>query len=143
MCVDTHHFKCCCSCLSMTSATLILGALYLIGCIMNAVGGWWINFAITLIISLLFVMVLVKPHDIYIRKILYYSVTGMTVINFLGVIIVFIYLLATDDWIDTACNEGTDNYSDYSQCLDYAKTYMIIGMVFVVVVTALLGFCTM
>ena len=114
MCVDKHHYKCCCCC-SLTCATLILGLLYLIGCIADAVAGLWLTFAIQLVMSLLFIMVLVKPHDVTIRKILYYVVMIMTVINFVALIIVFIYFLATDDWIYDACKSSIESYweSDY------------------------------
>ena len=141
MCVDTNQYKCC-NCCSLTTATLVLGALYLLSCIGNAVSSMWLGFAISLIISLLFVMVLVKPNAVYIRKLLFYLVSVMSAIQFLGVIIVFIYLLATDDWIEDACLDGTSNLSDYNDCLDYAKTYMVITFIFLLIIYALLVFCT-
>ena len=112
MYIGRNHYKCC-GCCSMTTATLILGALYLIGCIFDAIAGMWLGFAIQLIMSLLFIMVLVKPHDVTIRKILYYLVMAMIAINFVGLIIVFIFFLVTDDWILNACHDFYEQSSSY------------------------------
>ena len=100
-------------------------------------------FAINLIITLLFIMVLVKPHDVYIRKLIFYLVTALQMIGAVFLVAVFIYLCATDQWVEDACRNGTDDYETYSQCLDYAKTYMIAAMVIVFVVGGLLAFCTL
>ena len=142
MCVNTEHYKCC-SCFSMTTATLILGALYLIGCVCDAVIENWFGFAVSLIISLLMMMVLVKPHDVYIRKILYRLVASLTLISFAVLIAVFIYLCASDSWIDDACRNGTETYEDYTECQDYAKSYMVIGMLFFIAMYTLISFCTL
>jgi len=142
MCVDKHHYKCCGSC-SMTAATLVLGALCLIGCIFDAIGGMWVGFVTQLIMALLFVMVIVKPHDVSIRKSLYYIMFVMTVINYVGLIAVFIYLLATDDWIVTTCYEQTSNRYDFANCLDYARTAMVIVFCVLFVIYGLCGCCTL
>ena len=141
MCVDKHHYKCC-SCFSMTTGTLILGALYLLSSIGDAISGYWFAFALSVVITLLFVMVLVKPHDINIRKLLYYIVSILTTIQLVGLVVVFIFLLVTDDWIAEACSNYSSDYTDQLNCLDYARTGMIIAMCCLMVIYSLLAFCT-
>ena len=60
MCVDTRRQKWC-HCFSLTTATLILGAMALVECIFDAVAGLWVCFGSSLVISVLFFMVLVNP----------------------------------------------------------------------------------
>ena len=140
MCVDKHHYKCC-GCLSLTTATLILGALYLCGTIYYAVINEWASFAISLVISLLYVMVLVKPGDANIRKLLFYMVSFLSVVGLLTLIIVFIVYLANDNWYDACRNEYY--WSDYQDCLDNAKTWMIISFIVAICLDLALVFCTL
>ena len=97
MCVNKETYKCC-ACLTLTQATLILGAIYIIGAIFYGVSGSWINFIIWLITSLLFIMVLVKPHDANIRKMLFYIAAIMSLIGLACLVIFFLVYLIDGDW---------------------------------------------
>ena len=140
MCVDKHHYKCC-GCLSLTTATLILGALYLCGTIYYIVVGEWASFAVSLVISLLFILVLVKPHDANIRKILFYLISFLSIIGLLVLIIVFIVYLANDRWIDYCYDEYIGH--DRADCLDNARTWMIISFIIAICLDLALVFCTL
>ena len=135
MCVDKHHYKCCGSC-SLTTATLILGALYLLGTIAYAVTQQWVSFSISLILTLLFVMVLVKPGDIGVRKLIFYLVTIGQIIGTVALILVFIILMATDDWVKDACDKW-----DVDNCYDDAKKWIIISFIIALILDLLLCFC--
>ena len=102
MCVDKHHYKCC-GCLSLTHATLILGLFYILGAIYYATMGTWWNFAIWIVTSVLFIMVLIKPHDAMVRKMLFYIVSALAIIGLVATIIVFLIYLVNGDWYN-ACD---------------------------------------
>ena len=93
MCVDKDNFKCC-SCIDLTTATGILGALYIIGCIYYGCVGEWAEFAFALVISALFVMVCVKPHDTNVRKLLFYIISTLSCLGLFVFIIVVIVVAA-------------------------------------------------
>ena len=76
MCVDTHHFRCCCGCLSLTQATIVLGVFQLFATIFYAIVWEWVNFTFSAIVSLAYILVIIKPYDACNRKILYYCVLG-------------------------------------------------------------------
>eukprot|EP00354_Favella_ehrenbergii_P008280 CAMPEP_0170467360 /NCGR_PEP_ID=MMETSP0123-20130129/10969_1 /TAXON_ID=182087 /ORGANISM="Favella ehrenbergii, Strain Fehren 1" /LENGTH=126 /DNA_ID=CAMNT_0010733709 /DNA_START=135 /DNA_END=515 /DNA_ORIENTATION=- len=79
-----------------------------------------------LIISMLFIMVFVNPYDARTRKMLFYSVSIGQLISIVTYIAIFLYLLFTDDWIKDACH-STSSYVQQQNCLDFAKTGLIIS----------------
>ena len=102
MCVDTENYTCCCC--SLTTATYVLGLLQLFGTISFASQDYWSSFACQLIITLLFIMVFINPHDPRTRKILFYGVSIGQAVSICVTIAIFLFLLFTDDWIDDACS---------------------------------------
>ena len=145
MCVDKHHYKCCGSC-SLTTATLVLGVFYLLYTIGCAVSQQWVSFSIGLVMSLLFVMVLVKPNDIGVRKLLFYLIMIGQVLATVACILVFIILMATDGWYDDAidnCNDASDEHGWSVNCddIDWIRKVVIITFVCFLAIDLVLCFC--
>lgn len=114
MCVTSHNFKCCCGCMSMTTATMILGACYLFGTICNAIIGNWFGFGGDLLLTGIFGMVLFKPHSVGLRKCIFWMMTvlqSLGVLGFTALVIIGIVV----DWEESVC---TDYWSDLSQYYD-------------------------
>ena len=128
MCVNIHTLKCCCGSCSLTTATIVLGILNLLGTVAYGVAMNWTSFAISLIITLLYLMVVVKPYDVYTRKILYYTVMITGAIGVIVLAIVGIVLWVTfDDWVFDACKDASHSYNELENCLDYAKAWFVTG----------------
>ena len=139
MCVDKHHYKCC-RCLTLTQATLILGLIYIIGAIYYVTIGSWINFAIWIVASVLFIMVLFKPHDAMIRKLLFYIGSILSIIGLVAIIIAFLIFLVNGDWYN-ACAEYS--WGDHENCVENAKLYMIISFTITLLLDLALVYCTL
>ena len=125
MCVDTHNFRCCCGLFSLTTATLIIGALNLIGMIASAIESQWITFAFYGVFVVLFSFVIIKPHNAGTRKIIYYLYAIFAALFVLAVIVGVIYIFASD-YKKTICANLTSSYSSYQNCLDGINLYLII-----------------
>ena len=74
----------------------MIGVLYVIGVIAEAIVGSWAAFVFYLIMALLFVMVIVKPYDASIRKLLYYISLIMNILGAIGLVIAIIVMFAGD-----------------------------------------------
>ena len=74
----------------------MIGVLYVIGVIAEAIAGSWAAFVFYLIMALLFVMVIVKPYDASIRKLLYYISLIMNILGAIGLVIAIIVMFAGD-----------------------------------------------
>ena len=149
MCVDKHHYKCCGSC-SLTTATLVLGCFYLLYTIGCAVSQQWVSFAIGLVMTLLFVMVLVKPNDIGVRKLIFYLISIGQVIATIALILVFIILMATDGWYDEArdnCYEQSTkhdyDWQDNCDDIDWIKKIIIWTFVCFLIIDLVLCYCVL
>ena len=64
---DTENWKCC-GCLSLTVATLLIGALELIGCISALSVGLWAEGAIYGLFTIPYVFVIIDSKSTCIRK---------------------------------------------------------------------------
>ena len=82
--------------MTLTQATILIGVLYVIGVIAEAIVGSWAAFVFYLIMALLFVMVIVKPYDASIRKLLYYISLIMNILGAIGLVIAIIVMFAGD-----------------------------------------------
>ena len=111
MCVDTQHYKCCCGCMTLTQATILIGIIYILSAILDAIVGQWINFVFCLVVGLLFGMVIFKPYNEGVRKLLYYLYLILQIIGAVGFIIAVIVIFASD-WEQDWC---TAYYYDYNQ----------------------------
>ena len=130
MCVDTQKFRCCCGCLSLTQATIAIGLLYVLGVIANAINHFWIGMALDICFVLLFVMVIVKPYDISIRKTLYYIYAILSAIGLVGLVIFTIVIFASDwevDWCTTPANyaDYNDWFDNVGECVSFINNVMI------------------
>ena len=144
MCVDKHHFKCC-GCLSLTTATLLLGAINLAAVIYYGIMEEWASLAVGCISVVLMAGVLVKPHDANIRKLLFYIATTLAVIGFIALVIVFFVWLANDtyyEWCTLDSMPSRSDLNDWYNCIDNIKTWFIITFCIAIVLDALLVFCT-
>ena len=137
MCVDKHHYKCC-GCISLTAATAILGCLYLLATIYYAIISEWGAFAIYLITTLVFIMVIARPNDANIRKLLFYIVTVLSVIGLVAACIFFFVILANGDFSEYVCSYSSSGY----HCEDINNTWVIIWFVLALCLDLLLVFCT-
>ena len=141
MCVNIHTLKCCCGSCSLTTATIVLGILNLLGTVAYGVAMNWTSFAISLIITLLYLMVVVKPYDVYTRKILYYTVMITGAIGVIVLAIVGIILWVTfDDWVLDACRDNTHSHNEFINCMDYAKAWFITGFMFALIFSIFMFF---
>ena len=61
--------------INLTIATLIVGFVNVILCILDAIFENWWSFGFHMVISLLFGMVLFQPYNENVRKVLYYIYT--------------------------------------------------------------------
>ena len=118
MCVDTSKepWRCCCGCMSLTQATILIGILYLLETISNAISGMWLGFAFALCMTLLFVLVIVKPYNADVRKLLYYIYLCLLIAQGVAFTIFIIYAFASD-WEETTCRtifEDGDAHSDWN-----------------------------
>ena len=104
MCVDTHKFRCCCGCMSLTSATILIGVLYLLSAIGSAVVQNWWGFAFEICLVGIFSLVLCKPHSEGTRKLIYYVVAIIMALGAIAFIIFVIYAFASD-WEVTVCRD--------------------------------------
>jgi len=129
MCVDTHHYRCCCGCLSLTQATILLGILQLIATISYAIAGQWVNFSVSALISLIYIMVFCKPYDVSVRKILYYLILCGQLVGLVTFVIVLIIYLTSDTYKYDLCANITSTYSDYVNCVDAIQTIFIVVLV--------------
>ena len=150
MCVNKEHHKCCCC--SLTTATIIFGVFTGLGCIGYAAQSMWINFSLQLAMTLIYVMVCVRPHDVIWRKMLYYlSLTGwiLSAVVFLAVSII---LLSSNEYMQQLCQYAVDAQSaydtqdstgysiDYDTCVSSAKTAIIIVLVVGLLIQSLFAF---
>ena len=88
MCVDKEHFTCCCC--SLTTATYVFGCFTGLATVMYIVSGMWINFALSLFMTCIYIAICIKPSEPTWRKMLYYtSLIGwiLTIVIFLVVCI--------------------------------------------------------
>ena len=141
MCVNNTTMKCCGSC-SLTDATIVLGVFYGLYAISSAASRQWFHFIITLIACVLFIAVCVKKSSVVVRKMLFILVTIMQTISLLGLIIVFIIIMATS-WIEDLCTTG-DAASDYDKpedCESAIRMFVGIGFAIAIVLTLLLCWC--
>ena len=122
MCVNKSTMKCCGSC-SLTDATIVLGVLYALSAISGAASRQWFHFAITLVACILFIMVCVKKNNVGVRKVLFILVTVMQTISLLGLIIVFIVIMASD-WIEDTCVEIAKDDSTAFDTMDDCKDFI-------------------
>ena len=138
MCVDTQNYKCCCGCMTLTQATIVIGVLYLIGTISEAIMGQWAAFVWYLIMTLLFGMVIAKPYDASIRKLIYYISLILDILGAIGLVIFIIIAFAGDweqDWCRTYYYDYKgDFYDSYSECVDWINMILIIFVVLVIVI---------
>ena len=136
MCVDTHASpqRCCCGCMTLTQGSILIGILNVFGAIGMAISGNWYGFTFNLVLATLFIMVLVKPYDAGIRKIIYYVYLIGTILGLIGFIIFIIYAFASDwesDWCyDTGMDYRDDfNWDSLSDCEDFINTFLIVLIV--------------
>ena len=121
MCVNSSTMKCCGSC-SLTDATIVLGVFYALSAISGAASRQWFHFAVTLVACILFIMVCVKKNNVGVRKMLFILVTIIQTVSLLGLIIVFIIIMATD-WVEDTCVEifkdDRSAYDSTDDCKDF------------------------
>ena len=122
MCVNSSTMKCCGSC-SLTDATIVLGVLYALSAISGAASRQWFHFTVTLIACILFIMVCCKKNNVGVRKMLFIVVTIMQTISLLGLIIVFIVIMASD-WIEDTCVEIAKDDSTAFDTMDDCKDFI-------------------
>ena len=138
MCVDTHRFRCCCGLFSLTTATLIIGTLYLIGAIVNAIQGIWAAFAFDLAFVALFAIVVFKPYNEGVRKLIYYLFMILAVVSYTAFFI-FIIIAFTGDWEVQWCNavytDYDQYYSNFQDCVNFINTILIVAVVAALVVS--------
>ena len=141
MCVNNTTMKCCGSC-SLTDATIVLGVFYGLYAISSAASRQWFHFIITLIACVLFIAVCVKKSSVVVRKMLFILVTIMQTISLLGLIIVFIIIMATS-WIEDLCIDGDagSGYDSLEDCESYIRMLVGIGFGIGLVLTLLLCWC--
>ena len=101
MCVDKHHFKCCCGC-SLTCGTITIGILSALSAISYAIKGYWITFSFAGVLAVITLMVLIKPHDSNTRKLIYYVYLVVAIAQLIGVVIVIIMMFA-GSWSEEQC----------------------------------------
>ena len=89
----------------------MIGILNVLGSIACAISGNWWGFAYNLVLALLFVMVLVKPYDAGIRKLIYYIYIISCIIGFIGFLVFIIYAF-TSDWEKDWCQDTGYDYAD-------------------------------
>ena len=148
MCVDTHNYKCCCGCFSLTQATLLMGLLYVIGAIATAVAGIWYEFAVYCVMSSIFVMILVKPRCAGTRKLLYYIYLILSVLGAIAFVIWTIILFTGDfehDWCTDADNikDYDQFFDDYDECMDWINMMAIICVIFAALVGIPCALCVL
>ena len=101
MCVDKHNFKCCCGC-SLTCGTITIGILQVIGAISYAIAaigansyavvGNWVAFSFAAVLAVITLMVLIKPHDACIRKLIFYVYLVVAIRQLIAVLVVIIMM---------------------------------------------------
>ena len=133
MCVNTatEPWNCCCGCMSLTQGTILIGVLYLLGTIATAIAGQWASFAFYLVLTCLFGLVVVKPYNADVRKIIYYIYFVLLILGLIGMVIFFIYAFASD-FEETWCSVGGNYSGNYQDCVDWINLFLIIYMVIVI-----------
>ena len=138
MCVTSHNFKCCCGCMSMTTATIILGSLYLFGAICNAIVGNWIGFGGDLLLTGVFSLVIFKPHSVGIRKCIFWMMTTLQSIGILGFTVLVICGIVID-WEENLCNDYWSDMSQYFESETLCEEQLRQVFIMVIVLSILIG----
>ena len=149
MCVNTNNSRCCCGCFSLTTATVIIGCIYLIGGVINAVNGVWLNFAFQTLLAGLFCMVLFYPRNVSLRKLIFIIEAVFYILGAIGFVILLIVYFATDladNFDETWCDDYYTQlegqvFNDYSSCLDFINTWVIVGVVLVALIWTPIALC--
>ena len=71
MCVDKHHFTCCCGC-TLTCGTITIGVIMTLGAISYAATQEWVSFVFAGVLGATCLSVLCNQHSADTRKIIYY-----------------------------------------------------------------------
>ena len=128
MCVDKHHFTCCCGC-TLHCGTITIVVLQLLACIGYGFESMWLPFSFSLMLGVTPLAIFFKPNDVKVRKIAFYIYAVLTGCQVLGVFIVIIFFF-NGRWAATYClgDYGyTGKGAAYVACLQTAK---ILGYVF-------------
>ena len=146
MCVDTHKFRCCFGCCSLTTGTIIIGALYALGAIGSAISQQWIPFALEVVLAGIFSIVLCKPNSVDTRKLIYYVVAILYGLALIGWIIFVIYAFASDWEVDICTNldsfvEGL--FDSPYDCIQNINTWLWIFVVVYSLIMIPCGYCVL
>ena len=146
MCVNKEHYTCCCC--SLTTATTVFGVLTGLGCIFFGLAQMWISFSLQLAMTLIYVMVCVKPHDVALRKMLYYLSMVGWIVSIVLLVVVSIVLMNSEVYKDKFCaytDSLTDDhhYYNYSYCVEAIEQSLMIYMIVGTIVQILEAFCVL
>ena len=146
MCVSTGNYKCCCGCMSLTAATITLGALYLLGGIWNAIIGNWLGFAFDVAIAGVFSLVIFKPNSICIRQLIFFGMAILQGLGALGFVALVIFGIVAD-WEEQVCSNYWDDlyqyYNSEIDCEEGLRQIFIIVIVVSIFIGLPLIFCTL
>ena len=96
MCVDKHHFTCCCGC-TLHCGTITIVVLQFLATISYGIENMWAPFTFSLLLALTPIAVFIK-QDSKVRKIAFYIYATLTGCQVLGIFITII-LFFTGTWI--------------------------------------------
>ena len=108
MCIDSSHEAgkwTCCGCLSLSTGMMILGALQLLGVIVNLCYGYWTGAIWDFIFLVPFILAVLKLKNASRRKFLMISYIVKCILEILAVMIACFWL---DDFVEATgvCVEG-------------------------------------
>lgn len=83
--------------MTLTTATALFGVYYLFNAALNAVIGNWLNFGIDLAICIPFLLAVYKPHNVAVRKCIFWLMTTLNIL-FLLLLIIVIVTMSVVDW---------------------------------------------
>ena len=123
MCVNKEHYTCCCC--SLTTATTVFGVFTGLATVVYALGGYWINFIVSALMSAMYIAICCKPHDAGWRKLLYYcSLIGW--IASAAIFILVCILAMSSDYAEALCQWQTGVY--YDTCMSNYRSGIVISM---------------
>ena len=82
--------------MSLTQGTILSGVTYLTASIIFAIMGGWLVFSFCLAVTILFSLIIVKPYNSDVRKLIYYIHLGAMIAGTVSTAIFFIYAFASD-----------------------------------------------
>ena len=142
MCVNSNNSRCCCGLFSLTTATVLIGILFILNAALQAIAGAWVSFALNLGMASLFGIVIAKPRNASLRKVIFIINVAINVMAAVGFVILLIFFFVTDaneNYDQTWCNNYYFDYRDqlfssYQDCLSFINTWLILGIVTVILV---------